>query len=121
MDNEFPCSSQLKSFLIFPEKIGDMLTFCAKSRASQEALPSGQLELVTRCTDRDWRRAVMAITAKSVTGAHSAWLYEFPRRCCVPDLGGMPSLPKNQTERDRCKSGEETQSTFLARQFCGRG
>lgn len=96
MDNEFPCGSQLASFLIFPEKIGDMLAFGAKGCASQEALPSGQLTLVTRCTDRDWRRAVMAITAKCVTDAHSGLCHEIRRRCRVSGL----SQASVRAERD---------------------
>jgi len=77
-----------------------MLAFGAKDRASQKALLNGPIRLVTHCTDRDWRRAVMVMTAKSVTGIHSAWLYELQRRCFVPDLEGVPSLPKDLTERD---------------------
>ena len=58
MDHELPCGSQIASFLIFPEKIDDILDLGAKGRASQKALPGGQLTSVTRCADSDWRRGV---------------------------------------------------------------
>jgi len=99
MDNELPCGSQIASFLIFPEKIDDILVLGAKGRASQKALPGGQLTPVTRCADSDWRRGIMAITAKSVTGAHSAWLQDLRRKCRMPNRGSIPSLAQDLTER----------------------
>lgn len=63
-------------FSDIPRKIGDMIASGEKVAPPKSILPGGQLALATHDADRDWGGAIVAITAKSVTGAHSAWLYE---------------------------------------------